>query len=229
MRAGVLVVVLAVTATLATAAPGGRLRGEVKRGPLHVVPGMTVVAVRAEAPSALAVTLTDRRGSFAFDGLPEGHWTVLGAEGGTVACRVSDVTIRGPFRAVADLEVRQRHEGRLAIDLAGGEGPCRLAVQVVDAAGRPMPGVGVELTPIGHRADPRAVRTGEDGRAAVGPLACGGWRIVVRRAGWITLVLPQVTWPAGEVPLLARMLPTDRETPAPLDELLPPAELIPPR
>ncbi|RMF76871.1 MAG: carboxypeptidase regulatory-like domain-containing protein [Acidobacteria bacterium] len=232
MRRPTAVVVCLLAAAAAVPAadgpPAGRLRGEIKRDRLHAVAGATVVAVREEPPPALAVTLSDRRGAFAFDGLEPGAWTVLAAEGGVLIGRVPGVAVRGPFRAVADVEAGAPAGERLRVALPAGDGPCAVAVRAVDPRFRPMSGVLVEVEPVAHRADPVAARTGQDGEARFGPVACGAWRVRAARAGWITLALPEVSWPAGEARILLRLLPVDRETPPPLDELLPPPELLEP-
>lgn len=208
--------------------PRGRLRGELKTRALEPIPGATVVATRAEAPPLLALTTTNERGALSLDGLPLGTFDVRARAEGFRAERVEGIALRGPFRTVVDMRADAGPAPPLALSLPASEGALRARVVVVDPRDQPLSGVLVELSPVGHRADPARARTSPGGDASLGPLEPGRWRVALSRAGWSRLVVPDLEWRGGTLTVLARMLPRETDTPTPLEDLLPQAEFLEP-
>lgn len=233
-RGGVLALALAIVSGLAVSsiafgADRGRLRGEVRSATDgERLERAQISAVRVEAPPVVALTTTDELGMLRFDRLPSGTYLVSARPPGHLGASLADVRVRGPFRAVADLRAEPGHEPPGLVQLPAAEGPAVADVFVVDAARRPMSGVLVELRPVRHRANPTRARTGEDGRAQLGPVEPGTWRLTIAKAGFARLVVPKMGWPGGELRVVARLLPLGADAPPPLEDLLPNARLLEP-
>lgn len=203
----------------------GRLRGEVRDSAKgERVAGATLLAATGET-AVLGITATDPKGFLALDGLPAGAYRVIAMAGGFMAGEVKAVAVGGPFRAVVEVPLKRGVERPAELVLGPGTGDAtKLSVQISDEEGRPLPGVLVRCEPVTHRADPTEGRTQQDGRLELGPLEAGGWKLTLARAGWTRLVVPSVRWPAGELRVIARLLPSG-DSKAPVGELLPPGEL----
>lgn len=209
---------------VSTVSPG-RLRGEVRdSGKAERLAGATLFASAGEI-AVLGVTATDAKGFLSLDGLPAGTYRVVATAAGFIAGDVKAVTVGGPFRAVVELPLERGVERPTELVLGPGAGDAtKLSIQISDEAGKPLPGVLVSCEPVAHRADPAEGRTQPDGRLELGPLVAGGWKLTLARAGWTRLVVPSITWPSGELRVIARLLPSG-DSKAPVGELLPQGEL----
>lgn len=227
VRRLVCVALTTASTALVLGAPGAKLRSEIKNSAGQKIPGALVTVASLEAPAELAVTHADAKGFVALDGLAEGPHRMLARAPGYAPGGLDQVELGGPFRAVADLVLKPGAEVAPPIELPAGVGSsAQIGVAVVDDEGKPLAGVLVRCEPVGHVADPDSGRTDATGTLTLGPLAQGAYRLTVVRAGWTRIVLPSVSWTGGELRLLARLQPTG-ESPAPIEDLLPPAELLP--
>ncbi|MBP7149674.1 MAG: carboxypeptidase regulatory-like domain-containing protein [Acidobacteria bacterium] len=206
----------------------GRLRGEVRDPRRAPIPGARIVATRSQAPPVIVLTATDQDGLIVVDQVPEGSYRVEAVNAGFTASSVGAVEVGGPFRAVADLVLRPGVEKVVTVELPAGDGDARLHASVVDDEGRPLAGALVRLQPVDHRADPAEGRTARDGTVELGPLPAGSWRLVVSRAGWTRLTVPEFRWPGGPLNVIARLLPLPEGAREPLEDLLPPPRLVTP-
>lgn len=204
------------------APPLGRLRGEVKTPAQKPIPGATVVAVRVEGPPVLALTATDGQGFLALDQLAAGVWTLYVRGVGFSPGRLDGLRVGGPFRAVADLVLQPGTGGLPPVKLPPGEGSPSLSLTVTDPDGKPLPGVLARVEPVGQVADPVEGRTDSRGRQNLAMAGPGRWRLVLFRAGYSRLVIPDWELTAGQVSVLARLQPLVEGAQTPLEELLPP-------
>lgn len=206
----------------------GRFRAELRSPQRVPIAGAQVAAVRNEAPAVLILTVSNDAGLVAIDGVPPGLYEARGGAIGFLPGAVRDLRIGGPFRSVSDFTLRPGSGAPEDLALPGRGEEGRMTVSVTGEDGKPLGGVLVRMLPEGHRADPSQARTDPEGRAVLGPLQPGTWRLSLQRAGWTTLAPPRLRWPGGEVSVIARLLPAlERATPAP-EELLPPPRLLPP-
>jgi hypothetical protein len=210
---------LAAVGAPASAAERGSLRGEVIT-PLRVeVPGAVVVAL-GRGGGALGLTATEESGRLALDGLPAGVYDVLVDAEGFKPVRVEALEIDPPYRAVAEAVLRPGLERLPPVELPAEEGEDGVVVVVSDAEGSPLARVQIEMVPVGHRANPRVGRTDGQGRVRLDAPA-GTWRLTVRRAGWTPVVVPELSWPGGELTVIGRLVPLPTDARVPVSEILP--------
>ena len=203
----------------AFAQEGGSLRGEVIT-PLRVeVPGAVVVAI-GRGGGALGLTATGENGRLALDGLPPGVYDVLVDGEGFRPVRVENLEIDPPYRAVAEAVLRPGLERLPAVELPAEQGEDGVRIVVSDLRRRPLSRVQVEMVPVGHRANPRVGRTDGQGRLRLDAPA-GAWRLTIRRAGWIPVVVPRLSWPGGELSVISRLVPLPTDARVPVSEILP--------
>lgn len=231
------------------AAPGGfgRLRGELRSPERQPIAGAQVAASRAEGPPVLVLTVSNDDGLVSVDGVPNGLYEARARAAGFLPGTVKALRVGGPFRTVSDFVMKRGLAPQEELVLAApppagedapppaaadpaGDGPALQPVTVVVTGekGQPIAGVLVRFQPEGHRADPAQARTGMDGRVTLGPLAPGAWRVLVYRAGWTRLAPPRLRWSGGPLTIIARILPTLERAVPTVDELVPPARLLPP-
>ena len=220
--------------------PGvGRLRGELRSPERQPIPGAQVAASRAEGPPVLVLTVSNDEGLVSVDGVPTGVYEARARAAGFLPGTVKALHVGGPFRTVSDFVMKRGLAPQEDLVLApapaaGGESPNGepvpqpVTVTVVGEKGQPVAGVLVRFQPEGHRADPAQARTGADGRVTLGPLAPGSWRVLIYRAGWTRLAPPRLRWSGGPLTVIARILPALERAVPTVDELVPPARLIPP-
>ncbi|GEM_PF-5962360 len=211
--------------TVATDLPLGRLRGEIKQAGGRGIPGVTVVSARSEAPALLLLTSTDPDGFLAMDGVSPGEYRVSAWREDYRLNEVDGVAITGPYRFVVDLIlVPGRFEWQpIRLPSGAGSDPA-FSLQVEDARGRPMEGVLVRLEARGMRSDPFEARSDEKGEVRFEAMVEGTWRLIISRAGWTRIVIPELSWGGGEISVRARLLPAPEGLPLALDEMLPRAE-----
>ncbi|MDH3284549.1 MAG: carboxypeptidase-like regulatory domain-containing protein [Acidobacteriota bacterium] len=215
-------------AIAAEGAGDGRLRGEARTELRRPVVGATVLAVREQAPPVLALTATDANGFLGLDDVPTGDYSILIAAPGFAPGRIDALAVGGPFRAVADVVMREGVMDLPVLDLAAGTGSSSVSLSVVDADGAPLESVRVRLDPVGHRHDPLHTLSDAEGRARVGGLGAGLWRLTIGRAGWTRLRVPAIRWRGGEAMLIARLLPLPGAVRPIAAELIPPPQFLPP-
>ena len=225
----------------AAAPPGvGRLRGELRSPERKPIPGAQVAASRAEGPPVLVLTVSNDDGLVSVDGVPAGVYEARARAAGFLPGTVKELRVGGPFRTVSDFVMKRGLAPQEDLVLApapgaagdgspGGSVGQPVAVAVTGERGQPVAGVLVRFQPDGHRADPAQARTGIDGRVSLGPLAPGAWRLTIYRAGWTRLAPPRLRWTGGELTVIARILPTLERAVPTVDELVPPARLVPPQ
>lgn len=206
----------------------GRLRGEVRAdNPPRRVAGVPVFAVTSGARPVLAMSVTDARGYLAFDELPAGTYRVIAWSAELGTAQSSALEVGGPFRAVADLSLAPAPLTPLRIRVEGGQAAeNRIQARVVDADGRPVPGVLLRFEATGQRGNPAEDRSDETGRMVMSTLASGVWRLSVHRAGWTPLSIPQLDWSGGTLEILIRLLPAVTSSSTDLEGLLPPARFV---
>jgi hypothetical protein len=226
--------------TAAAAPPGvGRLRGELRSPERQPIPGAQVAASRVEGPPVLVLTVSNDDGLVSVDGVPTGVYEARARAAGFLPGTVKELRVGGPFRTVSDFVMKRGLAPQEELVLASPPGPPGdalpdasapqpVTVLVTGDRGQPVPGVLVRFQPEGHRADPAQARTGQDGRATLGPLTPGAWRVLIYRAGWTRLAPPRLRWGGGPLTVLARILPTLERAVPTVDELVPPARLLPP-
>jgi len=222
-------------------APGlGRLRGELRSPERQPIPGAQVAASRAEGPPVLVLTVSNDDGLVSVDGVPTGVYEARARAAGFLPGTVKELRVGGPFRTVSDFVMKRglAPQEDLVLASPGGtagegspDGTARqsVTVTVTGDRGQPVAGVLVRFQPDGHRADPAQARTGMDGRVTLGSLAPGSWRVLIYRAGWTRLAPPRLRWSGGPLTVIARILPTLERAVPTVDELVPPARLVPPR
>lgn len=226
-------------ASAAAPVPGvGRLRGELRNPERQPIPGAQVAASRAEGPPVLVLTVSNDDGLVSVDGVPAGVYEARARASGYLPGSVKELRVGGPFRTVSDFSLKRglapQEDLVLAAPPGGPDGsspgpaPQTVTVTVTGDRGQPVAGVLVRFQPEGHRADPAQGRTGIDGRLGLGPLAPGAWRLTIYRAGWTRLAPPRLRWSGGELTVIARILPTLERAVPTVDELVPPARLLPP-
>jgi hypothetical protein len=219
----------------------GRLRGELRGPERQPIPGAQVAASRVEGPPVLVLSVSNDDGLVSVDGVPNGVYEARARAAGYLPGTVKQLRVGGPFRTVSDFVLKRGLAPQEDLTLApppaaapageAGSPPEPLqtvSIQVTGERGQPVPGVLVRFQPEGHRADPAQARTGQDGRVTLGPLAPGSWRVLVYRAGWTRLAPPRLRWAGGPLTVIARILPTLERAQPTVDELVPPARLIPP-
>lgn len=201
------------------AEPSGSLRGEAIGPMRQEIPGAVVVALGRDG-GAVGLTATDEGGRIVLDGLPSGVYDVLVDGEGFSPVRIPNLSVEPPYRAVAEAALSPGL-GRLPpLRLPREEGRDGLRIRVRDPSGAPLARVQVEMVPVGHRANPRIGRTGAEGQLTLEAPA-GSWRLVVRRAGWTPMVVPRLSWPGGELLVLARLVPLPDDARVPISEILP--------
>jgi hypothetical protein len=188
-----------------------------------------VVAVRRQAPAVAALTATDEQGFLAVDRVPAGDWRLVATAPGFQPGEVDPIQVGGLFRAVANLVLKPGTGDAPALEAPAGTGAdLSVVVQVFDDQQQALAGVRARLAPVGMRADPVRAETGPDGSARLVAPTKGRWRLTLLRAGWTHLVTPALTWGGGELDVVARMLPLPQGAATPVEELMPPARLLPP-
>lgn len=205
-----------------TTHPQGRLRGEIKNPARKPIPGATILAVRVEGPPMLAVTATDGQGFLALDQLAAGVWTLYVRGTGFSPGRLDGLRVGGPFRSVADLVLQPGEGGLPPVKLPAGQGAPSVSLAVTDPEGKPLSGVLARVEPVGQVADPVEGRTDSQGRQNLALAVPGRWRLVLFRAGFSRLVIPDWELTSGQLTVLARLQPLSEGTPIPVEEMLPP-------
>lgn len=204
-----------------------RLQGAVLAGPREPLLGAAVLVRPADDPGRVWLTTTGDRGAFRVDGLPDGVYTVTIARAGYATVFKPAIELRYPFRAVVEVRLEKAPEAPDLDDaFPSGDGPVRVDGVALGPDGRPLADVRVRLVHVAGRHDPRALRTGEDGRFHVDDLPADAWRFEIEGVGMLDLrkIVRLIEDTAVTVVLVPQ--PADYE-PSPL-ELMPPERPIPP-
>jgi len=222
------------SAAAADEAKRSRLQGAARLGRGHPVIGATVTVTPEDGAPRIYLTSTDRRGAFRLDDLLQGDYRVEIRREGLQPVVKERVAVKFPFRAVVEVpmtpgpaaaaEPASSPSRPPAADLRDGVGS--LAATVVDLDGNPVTEVDVRLAPAGGGADPRLLRTDENGKIETAGLPAGRWSLEARALGYLPLRAEFVLNGPLELRLVVVPQPGDYE-PSPLD-LVPPEAPIPP-
>jgi len=230
-------IVLTATAGLALAPPaasqdappaasaGGQILGRALLGRNDPVVGAVVVVRPDGDRSAYRATATDARGSFRFDGLPEGSWTCTIAKDGLRPIVKRAIDVRAPYRAV--VEVTMEKGAAPPPPPAPSGGAASLSGVVVGEALGGLAEARVRLVPAGGRGDPKTALTAPDGSFALDGLSAGRFDLEIEGPGF--LPIRTTVDLAGDATLTARLVPQPPGYDPLPEDLMPLEQPIPPR
>jgi hypothetical protein len=210
-----------------------RLQGKASLGRNRQVVGATVLVQRQDEASRLFVTVSDSRGSFRIDDLPDGDYRVEVRREGLAPIVKRDIGLRFPFRAVVELIMEPvgtpSADDSPAPDPAGSSDArefVSVAGTVVERGGQPMSDVVVRLVRTDGGVDPRTLRTGTDGTFQLVDLTAGQWRLQAQVVGYLA-IWTDLVFQADTNLMISMVLQPAGYDPSPL-ELMPPEQPIPP-
>ena len=237
-RASGLVCTLALTAwsvVPAQAPPDGsttrttRLQGRAFLGRRQPVIGASVLAKLQDGGRAF-LTVTDEKGDFRFENMPEGTYRVELRRADLVPVIKEGVALQAPFRAVLELPMVAAPQAD-ATRASGNAAPptgthVRLAGRVTDRDGAPMPDVRMRWVAVDGRGDPAVTTTRSDGSFEVSALSAGEWRVHLLGLGYLPL---RATMPVERDAQLDIVLVRQSASYEPLAiDIIPEEEPIPP-
>ncbi|HEY3177184.1 MAG TPA: carboxypeptidase-like regulatory domain-containing protein [Candidatus Polarisedimenticolia bacterium] len=214
--------------------PIGQVNGTVFDRVQKGVVGMPVTLI-PQSGSGIHGTSTDNGGRYAFKGLEAGTYSVIVSMPGGGVLRKDGIRIRPLFRSIVDFTLAaDTPESSLpavgatpAEDADSGSLTFSCALVGLDRA--PVPDALVTLTPVGGEGRFRRARTGPDGGCAIGDLPVGRYRVSARAPGFLTWSLgPLPVKGAGPVTLSLSLVPFPMGFAGTLEDLLIPADPIPP-
>jgi hypothetical protein len=171
---------------------GSRLQGRVHLSRTRMVVGATVLVQNQDATSRIFVTSSDERGKFCVDDLPDGKYKVAIDREGLAPIVKENIALRFPFRAVIEMPmVPQTEPASLTSTSSQGSVASTNKIlvqgQVVERGGAPIPEVAVRFIRPDGMADPRPVRTADDGSFELSDVLAGHWRLEARGAGFLPI------------------------------------------
>jgi len=211
---------------------GSRLQGRVHLSRTRMVVGATVLVQQQDDSSRIFVTSSDEKGRFRVEDLPDGKYKVAIDREGLTPIIKENIGLRFPFRAVIEMPmIPQTEPTSLEAGAAQGGGATsdkKIFVhgQVVERGGAPIPEVAVRFIRSDGRADPRPVRTADDGSFELADVLAGHWRLEARGAGFLPIRIGLDLDEDARVEVALVQQPAEYD-PSPL-ELMPPEEPIAP-
>lgn len=230
--ASLLLATTVVSAADPPAAPARRvqLQGLAEMGKRKPVVG-AAITIRAQSDrSRLFVTSTDERGAFGIGGLEEGTYTVEFRRDGLKTVIKDNVALRYPFRGVVEVVMQPSADAVPApAETPGAEGlgePPRLFGKLVGKEGEPLPEVRLRLVRADGSVDPRVVLTDRQGAFEADGLDRGRWRLEIAAVGYFPLRVDLML--SEDLRIDAALVPQSAQYAAPLIDLIPEEEPIPP-
>ena len=210
---------------------GSRLQGRVHLSRTRMVVGATVLVQQQDDSSRIFVTSSDEKGRFRVEDLPDGKYKVAIDREGLTPILKENIGLRFPFRAVIEMPmIPQAEPASLAAGAAqgGAMSEKRIVVrgQVMERGGAPIPEVAVRFIRSDGMADPRPVRTADDGSFELADVLAGHWRLEARGAGFLPIRIGLDLDEDARVEVALVRQPAEYD-PSPL-ELMPPEEPIAP-
>ncbi len=218
-------------ATKTDAARASRLQGTAILGRNRPVTGATILVRASSRPGEMYVTATDAKGAFRLDGLPDGTYDVEFRRDGFETLKKEKIEVRFPFRAIVEVTMKPLAQpGSLPARSAGSDatasGSLKLEGIAVGQDGRGLSDVLVRLVRTDAAADPREVRSGEDGTFTLDALAPGAWELESRALAFLTVRADLSLVTSSHLRLVLVPQPTTYEPPP--EDLIPTEEPIPP-
>jgi hypothetical protein len=209
-----------------------RLQGMAYLSRTRKVVGATVLVQSEDNPSWVFVTSSDDKGRFQVSNLPDGEYRVKVEREGLNPVLKQDVGLKFPFRAVVELPMQpldptqplpKGDEPELPTD-----DPYQIVVEgtVVERSGDPMSDVVLRFVRSDGQADPRQLRTDDDGSFEIADLLAGQWRLEARGAGYLSIRIDLPLIRNTQLEIIPVRQPADYD-PSPL-ELMPPEEPLAP-
>jgi hypothetical protein len=243
-RGGVIAAALLLGAgTLATAAPaevGGRIKGSVTNQARREVVAARIIA-RLSLPDrdVLFLTTSDESGTYRFDRVPAGTYTVRAVRDGYQEVAYEDVEVRPPFRNILDFRMPTvpPPEERLVSEAvrpepelpATGAAPVPITGMVLGEDGDPLADVEVAFS-VGAPPDRHLVFSRGDGSLAYPELRPATYELSVAAPGSIPIRIPRVTVFSGRpLEIQVRLVDFPVEMATRRGLILPPEEPLPPR
>lgn len=210
---------------------GSRLQGRVHRSRTRMVVGATVLVQQQDDASRIFVTSSDEKGRFRVEDLPDGKYKVAIDREGLQPIVKENIALRFPFRAVIEMPMTPQTEpvSPAARPVAGDPPPTKKILirgQVVERGGEPIPEVAVRFIRSDGLADPRPVRTADDGSFELSDVLAGHWRLETRGAGYLPIRIGLDLDEDAMVDVTMVQQPAEYDS-SPL-ELMPPEEPIAP-
>ncbi len=227
--------VLAVLPGMPARAQGvGQAHGTVFNKDRRGVPGLTV-AIMQEAGSVIHGTSTDERGQYSFKGLEGGIYSVIVQYHGAGIARKDGIRVRALFRSIVDFNLPGDFQAAAIPAVAPSSNPTSgaegltVSWSLVGPERKPTPDASVTLTPSGGGGRLQHDRTDEEGLSMMTGVQPGSYRIAAKAPGFMTWVLEPVPLTGqGELDLTLEVIPFPMGFEGILEDLLIPAEPIPP-
>ena len=204
------------------------LSGSASLGRNLPVVGATVLARPLGGAAVVFVTVTDGKGRFRIDALPEGEYRVEISRPGLRTVVKQPVAVHPPSRAV--VEVLMERAGATAEahapDPTDVGGSAMVRGSVLDRGGKPLAEVALRFARLDGGVDPVIVQSAADGSFDSGTLPAGAWRLDTRVVGYLPVHVALDIAHDTELGLVLGEQPAGY-LPSPL-ELMPPEEPIPP-
>ena len=226
----------------------GQVNGTVLDKDRKGVAGLAMALIPKTGPT-ISGTTTDESGRYAFKGLAADTYSVLMRLPSGGVARKDGIRVRPLFRSIVDFNVATDvPAGSIPAPLAAappsvaapgstapapgdppGDAGFSLACALAGPDREPVPDAVVTLTPVSGRGRLRRARTGPDGGARIDDVPAGDYRIAARAAGFMSWSLGPIALSGpGGLRLSLSMVPFPMGFPGTLEDLLIPAEPIPP-
>jgi hypothetical protein len=214
---------LAAAAPVLADLPQAQLDGMVSLGRNRPVVG-AVILVRSETdPGPIWATVSDQRGRFRVEGLPDGSYRVGIRRDGLAPFAQGGITLKAPFRAIVEAVLEPANEPvpEEAGSRSPAEGPLlHVTGTVLGPDGKPAVGATLRLVRDDGSLDPRDARVGAGGEAEFADVAAGRWRVELLDPGSIPL---RVTVDLTEdVTFRARLVAQPANFQVAIEDLVPP-------